>query len=686
LIDLALATRLYREMLRIRIVEQRIADRYADWEMRCPVHLGIGQEAAAVGACAALEPRDYVMSGHRSHGHYLAKGGDLKAMMAEIYGRATGCAGGKGGSMHLIDLACGFLGAAPIVGSTMAIALGAAFASRMRGEDRVTMVFFGDGATEAGIFHECLNFAALHQLAIIFVCENNLYSVYSPLEVRQPPHRPIVDLAAAHGIATGAGDGNDVEEVYRLARGAVDAARSGKGPAFIELATYRWLEHCGPNYDNDIGYRSEAEFEEWRERCPLKRQHARLIERGAAPAELDRMEAAAEQEFAAALKFAKASPEPERRALLADVTAPARCDPESEPATTTSRSLTFAEAIREAQDYCLGADASVYLIGLGAPDPKGIFGTTLGLQAKYGARRVLDMPLAENAMTGVAIGSAIVGMRPILTHQRVDFALLSMEQLVNQAAKFHYMFGGKHKVPMVVRMIIGRGWGQGPQHSQSLQSWFAHIPGLRVLMPTTAYDAKGLMIAAVEDDNPVVVLEHRWLHGIADLVPEAPYRVPLGKARVMREGGDVTIVAASYMTLEALRAADHLARLGLEAEVIDLRSLRPLDEATIVASVRKTGRLVVADTGWRLFGISAEIVALAAEQCFGRLAAPPQRVALPDAPTPTSKALADHFYPRWGHVAAAALATMGRATDPALLEPPPGVNLDQPDTSFTGPF
>jgi acetoin:2,6-dichlorophenolindophenol oxidoreductase subunit beta len=248
------------------------------------------------------------------------------------------------------------------------------------------------------------------------------------------------------------------------------------------------------------------------------------------------------------------------------------------------------------------------------------------------------------------------------------------------------MFGGKHKVPMVVRMVIGRGWGQGPQHSQSLQSWFAHIPGLRVLMPTTAYDAKGLMIAAVEDDNPVIVLEHRWLHGIADLVPESPYRVPLGKARVMREGGDVTIVAASYMTFEALRAADHLARLGLEAEVIDLRSVRPLDEATIVASVRKTGRLVVADTGWRPFGISAEIVALAAEQCFGRLTAPPQRVALPDAPTPTSKALADHFYPRWGHVAAAALATMGRAADPALLEPPPGVNLDQPDSSFTGPF
>lgn len=351
-----------------------------------------------------------------------------------------------------------------------------------------------------------------------------------------------------------------------------------------------------------------------------------------------------------------------------------------------TRQLRFFEAVREAQDICMARDPAVYIVGLGVPDPKGVFGTTVGLKEKYGADRVLDMPLAENAMTGVAIGSAIVGMRPIMIHQRVDFALLAMEQIVNQAAKWHYMFGGLMKVPMVIRMVIGRGWGQGPQHSQSLQSWFAHIPGLKVIMPSTAYDAKGLLIAAVEDDHPVIVLEHRWLYGISDAVPKKVYRVPLGQARVAREGRDVTLAATSYMTLEALRAAEMLSEQGISAEVIDLRSLRPLDEEAILRSVRKTGRLVVADTGWRGFGISAEIIALAAEKAFSDLRAPPQRVTLPNLPTPTTRALADHYYPRSPHIVAAVLPLFDREVDQAIFAPPRDRNLDQPDPSFTGPF
>lgn len=352
----------------------------------------------------------------------------------------------------------------------------------------------------------------------------------------------------------------------------------------------------------------------------------------------------------------------------------------------TARILSFAEALREAQDICLARNPAVYLMGLGVPDPKGVFGSTLGLAARHGAERVLDMPLSENAMTGVGIGAAIRGLRPVITHQRVDFAVTAMEQMVNQAAKWHYMFGGAMKVPMTIRMVIGRGWGQGPQHSQSLQAWFAHIPGLKVVMPTTARDAKGLLIAAIEDDNPVVCLEHRWLYGIRDAVPEGHYSVPLGKARVMRQGSDVTIVATSYMALEALHAADVLAEEGIVAEVIDLRSLKPLDDATILASVRKTGRLVAADTGWKSFGIGAEVVALAVEQAFEALKAAPSRVSLPDVPSPTSPALAAHYYPRAVHIAAAVRAQFGRTTDRATLAPPRGVHLDVPDPSFTGPF
>ncbi len=350
-----------------------------------------------------------------------------------------------------------------------------------------------------------------------------------------------------------------------------------------------------------------------------------------------------------------------------------------------NRELKFSQAINEAIDLCMAKDPSVFIMGLGVPDPKGIFGTTLGLQKKYGAMRVMDMPTSENGMTGVAIGSALVDVRPIITHQRVDFVLLAIEQIVNQAAKWHYMFGGKMNVPLVIRMIVGRGWGQGPQHSQSLQSWFAHVPGLKVVMPATPYDAKGLLITSIEDNNPVIFIEHRWLHNITGHVPENLYRVPLGQARIAKEGKDLTIVASSYMTLEAIRAAESLAQENIHAEVIDIRTLRPLDEETIFTSIRKTGRLIVADTGWKAFGVGAEIVARVAEEHLNALKAPPSRVALPDTPSPSSPSLANHFYPRAVHIVNTAKVMLGKSVDIGSLEEPT-TPLDVPDPSFTGPF
>ena len=351
-----------------------------------------------------------------------------------------------------------------------------------------------------------------------------------------------------------------------------------------------------------------------------------------------------------------------------------------------NRELKFFQAINEAIDLCMAKDPTVYIMGLGVPDPKGIFGSTLGLQQKYGGTRVMEMPTSENGMTGVAIGSALVGMRPILTHQRIDFAVLAMEQIVNQAAQWHYMFGGQMGVPLVIRMIIGRGWGQGTQHSQSLQAWFAHVPGLKVVMPTTPHDAKGLLIASIEDNNPVIFIEHRWLYNITGHVPEGVYRVPLGQARVVREGEDVTIAGTSYMTLEALRAAEMLAEDGIKAEVIDIRTLKPLDEELILESVRKTGRLIVADTGWKTVGFSAEIVARIAEEAFTDLRSPPRRVALPDCPSPTTPALANHYYPRAVHIVATAKRMLGLSADIPAQHLITSVPLDVPDMSFTGPF
>jgi pyruvate dehydrogenase E1 component alpha subunit len=304
--------KLHRELLRIRMIEERIADIYPEQEMRCPVHLSIGQEAVAVGVCAHLERNDWAMSGHRSHGHYLAKGGHLPSMFAEMYGKVTGCTSGKGGSMHLLDLDAGFLGAVPIVGSTIPIAVGAAWGSRLRGEERVVVTFFGEGATEEGVFHEAINFASLKQLPVVFICENNFYSVYSPLSVRQPGHRQVHEMARGHGVEAHLADGNDMLAVYALAEQAVAKARRGDGPSFLEFTTYRWREHCGPFYDNDIGYRTPDEFNHWKQKDPVEAFDRRLCELGLPMDTLTPpLVAEIAAEIDAAVAFAKESPFPD---------------------------------------------------------------------------------------------------------------------------------------------------------------------------------------------------------------------------------------------------------------------------------------------------------------------------------------------------------------------------------------
>lgn len=347
------------------------------------------------------------------------------------------------------------------------------------------------------------------------------------------------------------------------------------------------------------------------------------------------------------------------------------------------RQITYHQALCEAVRLMMQADERVFIFGEGVPDPKVIFGSTAGLQEEFGDERVFDMPLSENGMTGVAIGAALAGMRPVMTHQRIDFTLLAMDQIVNHAAKRHYTSAGTQAVPVTIRSIIGRGWGQGSQHSQSLHALYAHIPGLKVVMPTTAHDAKGLLIASIEDNNPVMFIEHRWLYNIVGHVPEGIYRVPLGEAKVFREGSDLTIVAVSFMVLEALRVAETLAKDGIHAEVVDVRTLRPLDTKTILDSVRKTGRVIVADTGWESVGFSAEIIALVAENLHGHLKVPPKRIGLPDCPAPTTPALANYYYPRAVHIVAAAREQLGLPVDKS---PEPQTLFDVPDASFTGPF
>lgn len=355
------------------------------------------------------------------------------------------------------------------------------------------------------------------------------------------------------------------------------------------------------------------------------------------------------------------------------------------------RKLSYAQAIQEGLSQAMEADPRVIVIGEGVPDPKGIFATTAGLRDKFGSQRVFDMPLSENGMTGVCIGAALCGMRPVMVHQRIDFALLAMDQLVNNAAKWHYMFNGLANVPLVVRVIVGRGWGQGPQHSQSLQALFAHIPGLKVVLPATACDAKGMLIGAIEDNNPVIFIEHRWLHNIKDAVPAAGYRAPLDKARIVHKGDKITIAAFSYMVMEALLVARALAKHGIGVEVIDMRSASPLDVDTVANSVRKTGHLLALDTAWASGSITAELITRVITMEFSALRKAPQRIASPDHPVPTSHHMAEGYYPGAIQIYEAIVALTAVTLTPEKHESVlasirhTGPH-DVPNAKFTGPF
>jgi len=343
------------------------------------------------------------------------------------------------------------------------------------------------------------------------------------------------------------------------------------------------------------------------------------------------------------------------------------------------RELTYADAIAEALVQGMERDPNVFVCGIGVDDHKGIFGTTRSAFERFGAARVFDVPIAEQALTGVAIGAALMGKRPVVVHARNDFMFLATDQMINLAAKTRYMYGGRLRAPIVVRSIVGKGWGQGATHSQSLQALFGHFPGLQVVMPALPRDAKGLTLAALRAEGPVVILEHRTLYSMKGPVPEAPEITPIGTAAVVREGRDVTVVATSLMVVEAMRAAERLATLGVEVEVVDCRSIRPFDRDTVLTSLARTGRVVVADTSWVSFGVASEVASVCADEGFRHLRAPVRRIGLADCPAPVSLSLERAFYPDFRTITRECLAVLDR--DPELRE------LESvEDSAFTGPY
>ncbi len=621
----------FRTAVRIRTFEERVQQAFEDNTIKGTAHSSVGQEAIAVATCANLRDDDYIATHHRGHGHTIAKGASIDRMMAELMGRVDGYCQGLGGSMHIANLDLKILGANGIVGAAMPLGLGASLASKIRGTDQVAVSYFGDGGANQGLFHETMNLAAVWKLPLIFICENNQYALSTAMTSTTSVAQ-ISDRAVAYGIPGTTVDGNDAAEIFHVMRDAVERARAGEGPSLIEAMTWRWGQHSVRGGIADP--RSDEDRDHWISRDPLKRLEKDLLARKVTTKKgLETIRTQAVQEVEEAVDFGAASPEPDEETMYNSVYSPhASYD---EPTSHGDRPLTYTEALNEAMHQEMARDESVFIMGEDIGATGGIFGTTKGLFDKYGPARVRDTPISEPAFCGAGVGSALAGMRPIVEVQIFDFVTLMMDMLVNQAAKFRYMMGGEPTVPLVVRGPQGGGIRLAAQHSQSLEAWFTHVPGLVVVAPSTPYDAKGLLTAAIRDDNPVVFLEHKLLYfGDAEPVPEEPYAIPLGKADIKREGTDVTIIATQAMVARALSAAQQLENEGISVEVIDPRTLRPLDEETILESVRKTNRLVIVHEAWTKGGFGSEVSAMVMEKAFDWLDAPVTRVGAPDVPMP----------------------------------------------------
>ena len=646
---------LLRVMTTIREFETHLAGAFKEGILPTEaIHLSIGQEAVAAGVCLNLRDTDYLNTTHRGHGHIIAKGADLDRMMAEIYGRKTGLCAGKGGSMHVTDSTRGILGANGIVGAGYLLAMGAGFSIKMSGSDAVSVVIAGDGSVNQGMFHEALNMIGVFDLPVLVVVENNLYGEFTSLE-RHSAVTAASERAKAYGIESIQLDGNDASGVFNEVGRLVSAIRADGKPRFVELMTYRWHGHMEGESE---AYRTEEEKQRYREQDPIERLEKEMLAAGSVPeSDIAAAKDAARQAVEKAIVFAEADETPATDALFTHVYAPDMDDlfagsidiPE---AARQGRQISVSQAINEAIAQEMERDTSIFLWGedvtLG-----GYFSVSDGLVERFGGERIIDTPISENGIVGGAVGAALTGMRPVAEILFADFLTCCMDPIINQAAKLRYMTGGQVAVPLTVRTPLGSGIGMAAQHSQSIEKFFFGVPGLMLVAPGDAYSAKGLLISAIRSDNPVLFLEHKLLYSEAGPVPEEPYTLPIGKARIVRKGTDVTLVAHLLSLGICLEAAGLLESAGISAEVIDLATLYPLDTKTILNSVAKTGYLVTVEEGVLTGGIGSEVIARVATAGSDMLKRPPVRIGAPECPIPYARNLENAMLPKPDAVASA---------------------------------
>jgi pyruvate/2-oxoglutarate/acetoin dehydrogenase E1 component/TPP-dependent pyruvate/acetoin dehydrogenase alpha subunit len=641
---------IYETAMRIRAFDdlaQKLIGSGQEGFVHYPVR---GHEIIAAAVAASIDPSDYMTATYRGLADEVAKGVPLKELWAERLGKVTGTSKGRGGPMHISDPAHGLMVMSGIVGGGIPIAAGLALSSDLRGDGRVTICNFGDGATNIGAFHEALNLAAVWNLPVVFVCQNNQYGEHTPFAETQRIER-VADRAAAYGMRGMTIDGTDPVETAAAARQAVAHARSGAGPVLLECVTFRTLGHVLSDKNE---YMDQDVLSHHRQNDLLTRFRHRLLSLEYADAgSLDALESRVRSEVEEAYTAAASDEPADPAKVLEDIVAAPKPATAGD-VTSADPPTTMREAIKGALDLALTRDPEVFLLGEDIADTAGggVFNMTSGLSTRHGLRRVRNTPIAEEAIVGAAIGAALAGMKPIAEVMFMDFLGVCFDQLANHAAKLRYMSGGRTTVPMVLRVNMVGGTPLGAQHSQSLEALLMHTPGLKVVYPSTAYDAKGLLLACIEDEDPCVFIEANSLMMKKTPVPEGHYTVPLGEAVTRRVGSDVTILSWGRMMGDALKAAEVLQESdGISAEVLDLRSLVPLDEDAILSSVAKTRRAVVVHEAVRTGGPGAEISSRIHEHLHGELLAPVRRVTAPDSPVPASRGLVSAFYPNADTVA-----------------------------------
>jgi 2-oxoisovalerate dehydrogenase E1 component len=693
-----------RTIHEIRFFEEKVFDLLGQNIIKGASHLYAGEEAVATGAIAAIELGDVIGSTHRGHGHCGAIGNkyaetedDRQAhwnqMMAELMGRETGYCKGRGGSMHIAEVEkCNNLGSTGIVGGNQPPAVGAALAEKYKKTGKVVLSFFGDGSTNTGTFHESMNMASALRVPLVAVIENNLYGMSVPFSgseidgtIKASNVEDIAERAHAYNVPAMIVDGQDALAIFLAVREAAVLARKKNQMTIIEAKTYRWYGH---SRSDPRAYRTKAEEKAWHKRDPITVLGEKLLsEELATQQELDEIREKANRTIEIATQFALDSAWPDPADLAKDVyvdetypaevieadkanskkVAEATAAFEAAVAASTAKTkkaaadeakvqiktrfgmdvVTIAQAVTAAQGEELKRDDSVIIMGEDVGLYGGAYQATRGLSQEFGTDRVIDTAISEAAIAGAAVGAALRGMRPIAEIMYVDFLTIAMDQLVHVGAYNRYMFGGKAKVPMVLRTEGGVGRCIAAHHSESLEAWVMHTPGLYVVMPSTPYDAKGLLKAAIRSDNPVVFIEHKATYGQLGAVPEEDYIIPLGVADIKRPGKDATIVSYSRMAMWSLEAAKILAdQHGIDAEIIDVRTLKPLDIKTIADSVRKTGRLITVSEGFCTCGAGREISGRYMDyefedgsKGFDYLDAAPVNLAAADVPPPMSEPL-----------------------------------------------